>query len=222
MILKGSEIVKRAKSLSGVKYWYGGKGETATADLAKRLQKENPSVWTDSYYNKAIKDIGCKVGDCSYLVCYAYDISNISSYGIREKFSVWNKKPLNGMILWRKGHVAIYADGKALQLKGIDYDYVEKDYPVDAYTAVLYDPSVDYNSGNKEAKIGWHKDANGWYYRYCEGIGEGTYYKSGVYPCACKKGTMYFAFDNKGYMITDINKLYITDYGNIEYCGNLK
>lgn len=191
------------------KYWYGGKGQIATKTLADALQKQNPTVWTKSYYNKAIKDIDGKtrVSDCSHLVCYTYGISDIGSYQIKEKYKEWNGKPKNGMILWRKGHVAIYWNGKAVQMKGIDYDYQEIEISKDKYTKVLYDPNINY-----DGDLGWNKDSNGWWYRYKEGKGKETYYNSGIYIIDGK----YYAFDSNGYMIETIEKIEITKDGNLE------
>lgn len=219
--MTGKEIVKRARDLSAYKYWYGGKGETATVSLADRLKRENPGVWTDLYYSRAMQDIGRKVGDCSFLVCYAYNRNMISSYSIAEKYKEWKSQPKNGMILWRPGHVAIYGDGKCIQLKSQAYDYVETNYKDDSFSKVLYDPNVDYDyidvpQANADAAIGWHYDGKGWYYRYKTGTGKGTYYAQGVFLCNTKQGAQYYAFDKNGYMIRDINKLYITDYGNLE------
>lgn len=144
-----NEIVNRARSLSNYKYWYGGAGQIATEALARSLRASYPGVWTDSYFAKALNDIGQRVGDCSYLVNYAYGIAFPGNHGIGtsqylSKYSRWDGSPLNGMILWRSGHTGIYADGKSIELVGIDYDYVEKPYEPGKWTAVLYDPNRSY------------------------------------------------------------------------------
>lgn len=219
--MTGKEICKRAKTLKDYKYWYGGKGEIATVDLANRLRRQNPHNWTDSYYKKALKDIDgrTRVGDCSFLVCYAYKVGMIGSYQIVERYKEWKGKPKNGMILWRPGHVAIYCDGKAVQLRGIDYDYVERSLDVDKYKKVLYDINVSYDSNEQvqDINVGWYEDEKGWWYRHTEGTGKDTYCHDGIFLLNTSRGKMFFAFDSDGYMVTDINKLYITGFGNIEY-----
>lgn len=142
-------IVARAKSLSNYKYWYGGAGQTATKELADSLRAKYPSIWTDSYYNTALADIGQRVGDCSYLVNYAYGIASPGNHGIGTsqylaKYSRWNGAPKNGMIVWRNGHTGIYADEKTIELVGIAYDYQEREYISSKWAAILYDPNRSY------------------------------------------------------------------------------
>lgn len=186
MIKKGLEAVKNASLLKDVKYWYGAKGQLASADLADWLRAEYPSVWTNSYYSKAILDIDGKtrVGDCSYLVCKAYGISMIGSSQMKNKFKVWNDKPKNGMILWRSGHVAIYNNGFCIQLKGVDYDYTELPYGVDKYDIIYYHPDVNYDNyhgwveedgkwyyyDNEVRQVGWRCIGTRWYYFHDDGV----------------------------------------------------
>lgn len=144
-----NEIVARARSLSNYKYWYGGAGQIATKELADALKAKYPSVWTESYYSTALADIGQRVGDCSYLVNYAYGIASPGNHGIGTsqylaKYSRWNGTPKNGMIAWRNGHTGIYADGKTLELVGIAYDYQEREYISSKWAAILYDPNRSY------------------------------------------------------------------------------
>lgn len=144
-----SGIVARARSLSGHVYWYGGAGQTATVSLANQLRSSYPSVWTESYYNKALNDIGKRVADCSYLVNYAYNRASPGSHGPGTSsylaiYSRWSGAPKNGMILWRSGHTGIYADGKSIEMSGIDTDYIERDYNAASWSAVLYDSNIDY------------------------------------------------------------------------------
>lgn len=208
-----SEIISRATSFRGYKYWYGGKGEIATVALAKRLKQENPTVWTDSYYNKAIKDVNGenRVADCSCLVCKAYNIGNVGSYFIGEKYPQHKGEPKTGMILWRKGHVGIYDNGIVHQMKGIDYDYYDEPYNAAAWVKVLYDTSVNYDMPKDETKCGWYADSNGWWYRYKEGTGADTYYHDVVKII----GGHAYLFDNEGY-ITDLKGI---RYPNTETRG---
>ncbi len=147
-----NEIVARARSLSSYKYWYGGAGQIATKALADSLRASYAgSVWTSSYYAKALKDIDgeTRVADCSYLVNYAYGIASPGNHGpgtsaYLSRFIKWTGEPKNGMIAWKNGHTGIYADGKTLEMVGIDYDYQEKPYSASRWTAILYDPNRTY------------------------------------------------------------------------------
>lgn len=144
-----SGIVTRARSLSSHVYWYGGAGQTATVTLANSLKASYPSVWTDIYYQKAMGDIGKSVADCSYLVNYAYNKASPGNHGAGTSsylalYSRWTGSPKNGMILWRSGHTGIYADGKSIEMSGIDTDYAERDYDASSWSAILYDPNIEY------------------------------------------------------------------------------
>lgn len=144
-----NDIVARARSLSNYKYWYGGAGQVATRALADKLREQYGSIWTKTYYEKALRDIGQRVGDCSYLVNYAYGAASPGNHGIGTsgyltKYSRWSGAPKNGMIAWRNGHTGIYADGKTIELVGIDYDYQEKNYDPAKWSAILYDRNRTY------------------------------------------------------------------------------
>lgn len=144
-----AEIVARARSLSGFKYWFGGAGQVASRALADSLKQSYPNIWTNAYYQKALKDIGQQVGDCSYLVNYAYGRASPGTHGPGTSnylayYSKWTGSPKDGMIAWRNGHTGIYAGGKTLELVGIDYDYQEKPYNPAKWAAILYDPNRSY------------------------------------------------------------------------------
>ena len=192
--MTGKEIVERAESFKGYKYWYGGKREVASVALANRLKKENPNVWTDTYYNTALKDIDgiTRVCDCSGLVCACYGISDIGSYAIREKYKVWNGSPKPGMIAWKQGHVAIIKDydGHVIEMRSQAYDYQDTRYRKEAgLNTLLYDPNINYDvTDNKD---GWEKDNNGWKYK------ENGAYIKGAFKNI--NGHNY-CFDNEGYI----------------------
>ena len=195
--MTGKEICDRARALSNVKYWYGGKGEIATSQLAARLRKENPNVWTEAYFKRALADVGQRVGDCSFLVCEAYEIPMIGSYQLAEKFPMWNGTPRDGMICWKRGHVGIYENGRVHELKSQARDYQFNLYNRNDWEAILYSPDVNYQSTFPEdARIGWHKDAGGWFYRFAEGFGVDTYYRNTVQRI---NGHLYH-FDGNGYI----------------------
>lgn len=147
--MTGYDIVKKAMELKDDKYWYGAKHQTATKILALNLKHDNPGVWTDAYYNKALKDVsaGAMVCDCSGLVCYAYGIPHIGSAQIKEKFKEYSGKPRPGMIAWKQGHVGIIktCSGKVIEMRGIDYDFQDTRYRKTAgLMTLLYDPSIEY------------------------------------------------------------------------------
>lgn len=200
--MTGKEVVRRARELHGFAYWYGGKGQLATSALAEQLRKDNPGVWTDSYFNTALKDVAAKrrVGDCSYLVCYAYNRSQIGSWAISEEYKIWGdqQNPKDGMILWRPGHVAIYDDGMVLELANQSVDFRIKEYVSLEWSKVLYSSKVDYDF---EYEVGWHRDINGWWYAY--GNRKGEYYKDSVRGLPDPFGLGYwgnYEFDGAGYL----------------------
>lgn len=199
--MTGKEIVTRARSLSGMVYWYGGKRQKCTVALASALMKQNPNVWTDSYYKKAVRDIHEQKSccDCSGLVCYAYDRTDIGSSQIKRKYPVWGGVPCAGMIAWKPGHVGIFArdgwDSPVIEMRGIDYDYKEtRTFRECGFTCVLYSPYVDYGDSGK--KTGWHSDAAGWWYRHTYGAGSDTYY----HDCVKIINGHCYIFDHEGYI----------------------
>lgn len=144
-----AQIIARAKSLSNVKYWYGGNGAPGTVAMANSLKATYPSIWTDSYYRKALADVGQPVGDCSYLVNYAYGKASPGNHGPSTGeylglYARWSGVPKDGMIAWRNGHTGIYFQGKTLELVGINYDYQEYAYDPSKWDAILYNPNIKY------------------------------------------------------------------------------
>lgn len=146
---KGVDIVNRARELKNYVYQYGGKRQKCTQKLADVLQRENPGVQNAAYMKKAQEDIknGKSCCDCSGLVCYAYGIKDIGSYQLRNKYKVQEGKPRPGMIAQKPGHVAIIetCSGKIIEMRGIDYDYCDNRYRIEAgLSVILYDPNVEY------------------------------------------------------------------------------
>lgn len=144
-----SDIVARAMMLKDYKYWYGGDGRAGTVEMANSLRKSYPSIWTSSYYNKALKDVGQPVGDCSYLCNFAYGIASPGRHGpstsqYKGIYTQWPGAPKNGMILWRSAHCAIYNNGTSIELVGIDYDFQVKTYEPSKWKLVYYDKNRRY------------------------------------------------------------------------------
>lgn len=199
------DIVTRARHFINHKYWYGAKGELASVALANRLRKENPGTWTDIYYAKALQDVDnhtC-VCDCSGLVCYAYNIGTISSWGLNRKYSTYTGAPKAGMIAWKSGHVGVFAgDGwnaPIIEMAGIDSDYKAiRTFKDAGFKKVLFDPDIDYEEGvmvDDSRAVGWHADNFGWWYRYHEN--EGCYYRE----CFVRVGAHWYYFDADGYIV---------------------
>ena len=197
--MTGLEIVKKAEEFKDFVYWYGGKGQLASVSLANALRAQNPSVWTDSYYKKAMNDCDgtTRVADCSHLVCKAYGISDIGSSQIEERYSEWNGNPLPGMIGWKPGHVGIYGnDLKIIEMRGINYDFCNSRTAAQCgFTKTLYDENVVY-AITDEMKVGWHKDENGWWYRHTVGTGPSTYF----HDCMQTINERRYIFDTEGYI----------------------
>lgn len=202
--MTNKEVVTRARHFINHKYWYGAKGEIASVALANRLKKENPGTWSDVYYSKALQDVDnyTRVCDCSGLVCYAYNIGNISSWSINQRFKAYDGAPKAGMIAWKRGHVGIFAgDGWSapiIEMAGIDSDYkAHRTYKDAGFTKVLYDPGIEYVDGamiEDTGAVGWHADNYGWWYRYHKNTG--CYYRQTF----IRIGTHWYYFDLEGYI----------------------
>lgn len=185
MVKTSQEILSRVDSYKNYVYWYGGKRSRCTAALAVALKKQNPDVWTNEYYAKAMDDVAHNrmCCDCSGLVCGAYGIQDIGTAQFLPRFKVWGGIPKAGMIAWKKGHTGIFLldgwDSPIAEMRGIDYDFQNnRTFKQAGFTAVLYDSRVSYSNINSRAheEVGWHKDAGGWWYRHTRGTGEETYF----------------------------------------------
>ena len=204
------DVVDRAKSLLGWYYVYGAKFENnpITVDLIKRLRAQNSQVYTDSYYNKTLKAVGHNGIDCSGLVCYAMDISDIGSWYIHSlpeidiEFCLADKtKPEPGDIAWRSGHVAIIENATTIiEAKGVDYGVIRSPYNPNSFTELIRRTTL---LNNYYENIGWNITDGKWWYAY--GHNKGEYY----HGCfATIDGKMYL-FDENGYLISGGD--YITD-----------
>ena len=101
----------------GYKYLYGGKGQAYTSALVEKLAKQYPSTFTASLKKEALKDAdkGYKACDCSHLVCTVLGISAMGSAQLKSTavklLPVKKENAKEGMVLWKKGHVAFVGDG---------------------------------------------------------------------------------------------------------------
>lgn len=185
-------------------YWYGGKRDKCTKALADALRRENPTVWTDSYYNEAMLDVtaGRKCCDCSGFVCGAYSYPDIGTSTMREKFSEYNGIPLAGMIAWKRGHCGIFLrdgwDSPIAEMRGLTSDFRRnRTFKEAGFTKVLYSKDVNYNRFDINPFTGWHVDSVGHWYRHTQGIGRDTYFHDTVQNIC---GHVY-AFNHDGYVV---------------------
>lgn len=202
--MTGKEIVEKAKEFKSRKYWYGAKDQVASVALAKALRAANPSTWTQEYYDSAIAMVNgkLKVCDCSGMVCRAYNIRDIGSYQIKDKYTkVANEVDYrNGMIAWRPGHVGIIekVKGKWIlhEMRSMKYGYQKSRTIEEAkMECVLKSENVDYDWAYTE---GWHNDERGWW--FATGTSIGSYCRNEVRMI---DGAVY-AFNADGYMVKGI------------------
>lgn len=114
-VKEGTRIA--ASIVKDFKYLYGGKGEAYTSKLVKSLAAKYPSKFTAELKAEALKDAdkGYKAADCSYLVCQALGLPGMNSLSIKNQavalFKPDKSKAIEGMALWKNGHVAYIGDG---------------------------------------------------------------------------------------------------------------
>lgn len=112
------QAVTLAKQMvsGGFKYLYGGKGQAYTSALVEKLAKQYPSTFTASLKKEALKDAdkGYKAIDCSGFICKVLGISDIGSAQLKSTavqiLPVKKENAKEGMVLWKKGHVAFVGD----------------------------------------------------------------------------------------------------------------
>lgn len=213
-MLSGKEIVSKALELKDWNYLYGAKHSDNPITLNKinQLRKQNSQIYTDSYYNKALKFIGKNAIDCSGLNCYAYDIPDIGSWQIAglgwAESKITNDIPI-GSTLWKPGHCGIYkGDGEVIEARGIDYGVViSKVSERDFQKAFIPDfPAYE--------NLGWcYDDGKGWWLTY--GLLKGQYYANQV----VYYNGQHYVFDEEGYCIKNATVI-TTDRGAvIKYVG---
>lgn len=178
-------------------YWYGGKGQLASENLARILMKQNPNVWTETYYQKAMADVkaGKKVQDCSGMICHLFGMKTYGSYHLKE-YAVYKRKPTNKpynlAVLYKKGHVALYLNNLVYEMANQKADFRIRAYDKKEWLCELYYPYIDYGTSHH---LGWHRDNEGWWYSI--GPKPGQYLKSEI---AYIDKELY-EFDEKGYMV---------------------
>lgn len=204
------EIINRALWLGKHSvYWYGGKRQVPTVELAKRLKLNNPSVWNTEYYEAALKDVGSGkyVCDCSGLVCYAYGINDIGTSQFASKFEevapLKYGKYIPGSVAWRSGHcgIIIDEDGHVAEMRGLKWDFcTNRTFTSGKFTKCYVLPGIVYSTRDPGHAPGWHKDNVGWW--YATGWNPGEYYRSGFYSI----DDNWYYFNADGYIQTGIFK----------------
>lgn len=193
--MNSNEIIKNAFKYKHYVYWYGGKGQKCTQNLLNTLSSLYPHIYTKTYINKCKIDVQKSKYciDCSGLVCRAYEIKDLGSSQLKDKYKKLPVKEAKaGMMLWKKGHIAIcLGNNYIIEAKGIDYDVKISKYKDTDFTYALYAYDVEYIY---EYSKGWHTDTVGTWYAY--GTQKGCYYKN-----CCKEidGKFYY-FDENGYI----------------------
>ncbi len=211
------QAIKRAKECMGWHYIYGYKynDNPVTKAVIQRLAAENSQVFTDSYYDKAVKFIGENAIDCSGLVCRALGIGDYGSYQFKEFHDNGTMQDVPweelqpGDILWKQGHVGIVWQTSASNPFPINtIEAWTINYPVGMRTyqnhtvwkCAMRPPYVDTKSQGRTP--GWKVDGNRWW--YSTGDENGDYYRNGFYEI---NGKEYF-FDKEGYLCVPLNIKY--------------
>lgn len=210
MIMTPDEVVNRALTMGArCTYWYGAKRQTPTKELANKLKAANPSVWNQAYYDAALKDVGTNklVCDCSGLVCYAINISDIGTYAMKTSGQLIpcgaipeEGKFTPGTVALKSGHCGIVLDtlGHIAEMRGLRYDFCKtRTFKECGFTELYKAKSVDY-TGADVYKTGWNRDNIGWWYAY--GTKRGQYFKN----CFQSIGNAWYHFNNDGYIDTGI------------------
>ena len=210
--MTGKEIVDRAKEIGEKSvYWYGGKRNAPSVNLAKSLKKQNPNVWNDAYYEAALKDIGSGklVTDCSGLVCGAYGCKDIGTSKMLTYFEEYKGEfYIPGMIAWKKGHCGIILDtyGHIAEMRGLKWDFsTTRTFTECGFTRILYSLSVNYSGFSAPGH--WFKSGTGmWMYRKSDAL------------VACheflKINGLWYYFNEKGFMVTGYFRV-----NNKRYCS---
>lgn len=167
-LLTVKESTQKAKAfMNGYKYLYGAKGENYSEALVNELAKRYPKNYTAAIKKEALKDAnkGFKAGDCSFFVCAVLGLPMINSLAIKQRavalFKPDKSKAIEGMVLWKNGHVAYIGDGlKVYEFKSTKEDAVVSSFESRAkdftYMFVAYDSPLYYaqlNASLEEASI---------------------------------------------------------------------
>lgn len=202
-IMTRTEIVNRAKAfydqqweyIYGAKYWMN----PITSSRINQLRRENSTVFTTDYYNKAMKLVGYNCIDCSGLVCSCWGISDIGSWKISELPDTIPSSYVNvkltelqeGDAVWKEGHCGIYiGNNNVVEAKGISYGVVISKLSDNNWVKGVRMFTTDYEN------LSWNPTEKGWWYAY--GHNKGDYYKN----CIATIDNEQFAFNGEGYVVS--------------------
>lgn len=177
-------------------YVYGGVGETWSAAMAEQWIKEGrvvPKGNDRTYYfrTRCAPWIGHRVADCSGGIVFAMRTENpkyprYTSGNFKDMFTesgpISTIPEIPGLILWRSGHVGIYAgNGKVLEFRATAYGCVETNLKSANFTHWGKIPGVEYGQASAPASPAPTAPA-GAYFATCSGngvyirLGRGTQY----------------------------------------------
>lgn len=150
-IIKSNKFVSNANKFLGYKYIYAAKGGRYTVDQIKSFAKQYPSVYTNTYLTKTLKNANLDATDCSGLIYLATDKEHLlGSYQLYERAKKYGEIiPVNeapeGATLYKKGHVAIkISDTKQIESRGVDYGVVITDIKSQKWECALLLDFIDY------------------------------------------------------------------------------
>ena len=155
--LTGVGLAQFAKSKIGTPYVYGAKGADGvfTLNRLNTLAKAYPSMFTQSYIEKAKKYVGKVCTDCSGLQSWYTgkvlgSAQLYSTASERIPISEIDRVPV-GATLWKSGHVGVYqGNGKVVEAKGINYGTIESNVSATAWKYALLFDYIDYNNTTTE------------------------------------------------------------------------
>lgn len=158
-------IMKAVKEKWG--YVWGLEGETYTKEMAekfKRNKRTPPSGNSISTYwtKRCSRWFERRCADCSGLIVWALREMGIfskkddySSGGFinacKKRGKVASGVPkVNGIVLWRKGHIAVWIDGQVAEAKGTDIGVVYGKSSVSSFTDWGYLPWITYDESTTD------------------------------------------------------------------------
>lgn len=204
---------------NGYVYIYGYKESYNPVNKSRNdiLRKDNPSVWSQSYYERAQSLIGKRAIDCSGLVCQALGISDIGSYAIADLpktrpddfVSIPLASRIAGDIVWKEGHVGMVYDLTTV----VEARSASAGVNRFSYTSQPWVRCIHPIYKVKDYDKGWHVDENGTWYAY--GETRGSYYKN----CVKEIDGSIYVFDEEGYLLK--SALVVTNEGGeiVRYLG---
>lgn len=187
-MINNKELAAYAKAQIGRPYWFGTFGQIATSKLLSTKAAQYPKQYSATRQKKAQTrgDIGQKVHDCIGLAkgaswskgrpdmpaIYnaAEDLSADAAFNKAEKKGPISTIPeIEGLGVYRKGHVGIYmTGGRVVQAKGFDYGVIESD--LEGFTDWFEYPFIEYSeSGNNNANAEEDTPAGGTVYTVQKG-----------------------------------------------------